>query len=484
MTSKNIATIFFEGQQETLEIIKTGKPIVRYLARENEVCPLLGNEVKINRELGKGAFGTVFDITFEGQGTNKYAMKKVLPPVKPILYVPIRDPRTKWADVASEHNVPLDTLQNFNNVKPRYRGTYVQGLDFVMIPEFLKPCKEGGESYPRVDDPTRYTVTTPGSAICNAEYSEYLLALLTGNFYRNGICANFIDAFYFATCDEPDQKERIKQYTFMEQISGSIRASRPDDEDRKNAITAAAKAEIAAKDVIADAKEAEIVKYTGCLTIQTIFALAVAQAKLRLVHGDLHDGNVFIKKIDRNTTWKGQTLHDADYFEYNLYGRSIYVPSCPYLVKIGDYGLSCKYTNPMILNSAVMETGMDEGPTSEGEPGEGPIIPNFFSSSYDVMFYVTSMTYFRGINKPGTQKSIMSDKDYELLNKIKSFILSKAGYTDWKSLVNPNNSRPWVTRLTATQTIVSPYNILMDDTIMEGFLERPKRGKIVMIGEL
>ena len=501
----HLQKIFFDGREETIRLLDTGAPLVGYLARENSVCPLIGNQIQINKVLGKGAMGEVFDVTFgDTDPTKRYAMKKVDPPVEPFIQVPITGRKMLWKEISSTWEVPVKELQDFNKIPANKRGEYITDVkdNILLIPAFLQPCNNKGGQYIRFDTTSihepKYTNVDAGSVVCRGEYTEYLVSLLMGNLYRSGVCINFIDSFYFATC--ADTGGEYKQYTFMEQINGSIQATLPEDEieefetakrSRSAAKTRLQKAPyqatmdklkpiIDAKEASANRKESEYLKYTSNLLIQTLFAIVVYNVKYRLVHGDLHGGNVFIKNIDETTTWKGQTLHDADYFEYVLYGQSIYLPKIPYLVKIGDFGLSNKYAKPMILNSEIMDRGLDQN------DDEGALIPNFYSNTYDILFFLMSLTYFTQQTNLETREPMMSQQDKEFIKSIWMSIFKDANITDYdegiKYFIRRGSQRPYLERLNKTRA--TPYEILMNDEIMAPYFVRPKTGKIVTIGEL
>jgi len=76
------------------------------------------------------------------------------------------------------------------------------------------------------------------------------------------------------------------------------------------------------------------------LYFQTLFAILVYQQSMQLKHHDLHTGNVFVKKIDTHTRFRGQPLDAATHFHYCLNRVDFYVPNCGLLIKIADFGLA------------------------------------------------------------------------------------------------------------------------------------------------
>ena len=77
------------------------------------------------------------------------------------------------------------------------------------------------------------------------------------------------------------------------------------------------------------------------LYLQTFATLHVLQNTCGFKHADLHVNNLFIKKIDTNMRWKGEKLHTATHFTYDLGdGVKFTLPNIGYIVKIGDFGCS------------------------------------------------------------------------------------------------------------------------------------------------
>lgn len=76
------------------------------------------------------------------------------------------------------------------------------------------------------------------------------------------------------------------------------------------------------------------------LVFQTLFALNFLQRACNFKHHDFHTNNVFIKEIDDNTLFRGQSLKDVSYFHYHLDGEDYFLPNCGFLTKIGDFGMA------------------------------------------------------------------------------------------------------------------------------------------------
>ena len=93
--------------------------------------------------------------------------------------------------------------------------------------------------------------------------------------------------------------------------------------------------------------------------------------------------------------WHGDDLSTVEYFQYRIGGQVVTLPATPYLAKLADYGLTCKYSEPMVLESSVMKDG--NAKYDSQSKIEVPLRPNFFSESYDLLsaiygFYPYFMT--------------------------------------------------------------------------------------------
>jgi len=300
------------------------------------------------------------------------------------------------------------------------------------------------KSYKRFDG-EGVTKVSPRSIICDQEYSEYALALLLGDIASRGVCINFVDVFAFATCNNKNENT-IYNYTFMEKAHSTLRKKVGcifGSTDKKT-------------------------KLTNFLLIQILFAIATYQKEYEIVHGDLHADNIFLF-YDYNMQWKSQKITNFDYFEYKIGKTSIYLPAIPIIVKIGDLGYGVKYKKNMIGNSYVLEKGYDQG------KGEGPILPNFFTKAYDLMYVLDE---FREKNPSNEFIKSMVAYVAGLKSDCKDSELDKK----FDTLVNPRNRRPKIKEISKL-THVTPEAILTNHSIMGKYLKKPK-GNIINIGEI
>ena len=92
--------------------------------------------------------------------------------------------------------------------------------------------------------------------------------------------------------------------------------------------------------------------YSPELFLSIFFAIATYQTK-GICHYDLHVGNILYIIVNEkyNPVWNCKNLLDYDYFEYTIRGISFYIPRPKIIIKIVDWGLGMKYSQPKIINA-------------------------------------------------------------------------------------------------------------------------------------
>jgi len=236
------------------------------------------------------------------------------------------------------------------------------------------------------DDIPQFREILPDTYMCvNTFYTEYMISLFFSDFYTHGKSIHFVpvEDNSFSTClTVLDQKETppedppnisINELFVMKRIEGNSlfhmnnpakRSLPPDKEEYQNA----------------------------CL-IQVLHSIAVYQ-KEEISHNDLHGSNIMIEQILLDTQWEGKELINYDYFQYKLGdNKNLYIPFVPFIIKIIDFGVSCKYSEPPILNIQVMkgETGDDVALISDPQKTHKVVIPpNWFFPAYDVLIFLFS----------------------------------------------------------------------------------------------
>lgn len=428
-STKKVDTIklFFEDRQETLKIINNGGNLYKYLTGKSTFCPLIGAKIKLTKVLGTGSYGKVFEIEFPGRGSKKYAVKR------------------------SED-------------------------------QYFVPCNKQ-KSYPRLDG-RGDTIVPKGSNICDMVFSEYAISLLVGELVRSETCINFIDTFAFSLCNDgprnPYDTRNLPEnvfnngassnvYIFMEQISSSVRKS------IGCIMETAGSGKKLGKMSLENRYE-----LTNSILIQTLFAVATYQKTYHIVHGDLHEDNIFYVD-DPDQTWKGKRIGDYDYYQYVIKGAAgttnIYIPAIPIIVKIGDFGLAVKYSKagePMIGDMVTLFDGYDQ----YDEANSGPWLPNFYSSAYDTTFitsifaernpsneFVQSIAAWIFGAKPGSTKTQVRDRKNQVMS---------AG-----------TGRPMIKELDGgALSHVDPEVILTSDLMGKYTIKPPNGSKILIIGSI
>ena len=278
---------------------------------------------------------------------------------------------------------------------------------------------------------------------------------------RKRVKLNFIDVFGFMSCpvfidgdgnevkigknDNPtDYRLIVNKYIFMEKIDKDVLSM---DECLFEQL---------------DRFQCNNLKWkvTNVLFVQILHAIATYQKHYKLMHNDLHGGNVFVEFIKEDTVYRGQNLSTAEWFHYKVGKTDLYLPWIPFLAKIGDFGLSVKYSKPIVGDKEVFEDGYDQ------HDGNGPWIPNWYSPVYDMLFILENFIHYTSEN-----------------NK---FILSMMNYIVGVncSCINTSTSRPILSKLSTFDKIFSPAKILTNKKLMGGYMKRPSSGKIVTLGSI
>lgn len=116
------------------------------------------------------------------------------------------------------------------------------------------------------------------------------------------------------------------------------------------------------------------------IILQVVFAIGCMQKFSSIMHNDLHCDNVFISNVTSSIVYNNKRISDYGYFHYSLGdGKNIYFPRGRFLVKIGDFGFSSKWSTPIVTSTAVIN---DES---------GGWVPNFYSETYDCAYFLSGM---------------------------------------------------------------------------------------------
>lgn len=369
---------FLKGNgSNVLKILNTGGGIVEYLGSESKLCEFIDNGSIKMKFFAGGAAGQVADIEFPGIGTRKYVVKATKQ-LKEIINVTANiTVQDAWDAGLDDGGFDYKIYLTLNGGDP-YRLLRVG--DAIIIPAFAQECLTASPTV--VQDLARppSTLSYPaGSYICpQNSYSEYVNSLLAGELIRSGQSIHFINTFNFATCSEeklpqsyvdilqakksykPELADRyVAQYTFMEKVDTTL----------KNII----------KNKLVSQSEAEK------LFVQITHAIAVYQSVYKLQHGDLHVDNVFISQVTSDTQWQDKKILGHAFYKYRVGNTELYLPATSWLAKIADWGLSVKYSTPIVGDGYTIFDGYDQ------QDGAGPWIPNFYNETYDLLFIFNNL---------------------------------------------------------------------------------------------
>lgn len=367
---------YIDNEQGTLRVLNTGGGLVKHLGKESKLCQYISNgDIKMKFFAG-GAAGQVADISFPGMGTQKYVVKAVKELREVIVvsddYLGLTI-QAVWDAAISDEDVDYDVYLELNGGNP---DRVLRRGDSIILPSFAQEClTKSATEFKNTADPTKIVSYPPGSYLCEINaYSEYVNSLLAGELIRNGISINFINTFNFATCyrekapksyinrltsqgdyDASEADTLVAQYTFMEKIDGVVLQLVKDKSSRISQL------------------DAEI------LFVQILHAIATYQATYKLQHNDLHLANVFYETVKPGMLWHNQRLDQADYFSYRTGDTALYLPAIKYIAKIADWGLSVKYSTPVVGDKRTLRDGYD-----------GWMV-NFYNETYDLLYMFNAL---------------------------------------------------------------------------------------------
>lgn len=461
--------IVFENNEEIINVVNNGNSIVKLLGYpSNEKCSLIGAEIKLDKKVGKGAFGSVYLISFPGMGAKKYVIKKGdvefhvnVISVDDIIKCLISENLT-WDDVK-----PFQTARTIRVFETENNPN--KKVNFVFPPD-LCLVSDTPDTFTRI--PASQTggdiVTVPvGSYLCGTNaYSEYVIGVYMGYLYRKFTCINFFDVHSMFTCpNDTGGVGGFFQYILMDKIDGDLSGCKRCTDTN----------------LFVPSIKSHANKFTliDSIYVQTLIAIACYQKKYEISHNDLHPGNVFLEYVTKDTEYNGQKLHDADWFHYIVGGKNIYLPATDIIVKIGDFGLSVKYSDPIVGDKEVFETGYDQ------YDGNGPWIPNVYMKCYDSFFFTCA--YSRTINADMASTEL-SPLIVECLGYMYTKLKLKnpnapAGFLKrltQLNMIRPDNTRPVLDNLHLIKK--SAYDIVREP-VYNKYGQFPTYGKIVDLGE-
>jgi|SRR5579862_1591555 len=478
----------FNDYKETLKIVNEEKSLIKALGLPKHSCELIGSQIILQNEIGKGVFGTVFAITFPHAdvGTRNFVVKRLnvqleytsLKTKQQILNY-LEKYQLTWEDIKplQPRQSVIDTFDN----SPLDRKVVVV---LPSLPCILDEAKEF-KKFPSDDYRNPDKIIVPkGSYICSENaYSEYVIGAYLSNLYDSRQCINFFKMFSMFTCknnDEPGLNLKYYQYIFMDRIDGTAlnifgKKNQNGTLQRYNNVCERL------SNYFARGRVCDQLNIINGVYIQTIFAIIAYQEKYKVSHNDLHTENVFVEYINDNTRFKGNYLKNADWFSYGIRGRKVYFPAIPVIVKIGDFGLSVKYSKPIVGDEYVFKTGYWQTDPNTGTWDQnGPWIPDTFTPSYDGLYFSSALAQLISAEfSRGALGNLLSRCLYFMCPEMDP--QNPIKYQLHDGYINPANGRPVLQNLPAVKT---PLEVFLGP-ILEMYGQRPLVGTTVYsLGDL
>lgn len=357
---------------EVLELYKKNEVIMSIFANRSPICDEIGSSIKLTKILGKGQYSEVWEADNQGE----YIAVKI--PFKPLEIIEEKIEKRETIEEYAEHNERLNGINKsvIINMNGRDPKRIIKSGDIILLPKYAKNClttKIERFDY-NTSNPSPKILTLPkGSYLCDDEsFSEYLIGLLFADLYTKGvngiISINFIDVLDLSSCpsgnspfpkgterkwwDKQYDDENNLLYIFQQKIEGEL-LNCPNPYFPNNNMP-----------------------HISSVILQLFHAIECYQRAYQISHNDLNTSNIVYAKTP--DTWNGQDIRSADYFQYVIDDTSFYIPASDYILKIIDFGISAKYSSPMISDRLVIK-------------GEYTTIPNFYSPAYDVGLLLTTI---------------------------------------------------------------------------------------------
>lgn len=437
------------GKRDVLKIIDRGESIVKYLGNESPLCSAIDS--KSAAKLGSGIAGEVFLFKLKGIKDKVYAVKKTKSYIDSGQLKSVPHDNYTLGELAlsisKEYNLEYDTIIKVNGSNPN-RIMKKGGL--YHIPR-LEPCKTEKDQAFRKSDGMGMIYIPKNSYLCSTNlfggtYAEYVIGVIAGNIYRKGTSINFLDVFAFATCFQGPKSKglglpKAYQYIFMEVIDSTLPK-------------------------VLEMKGIDIDYTISALLVQILHALDCLQ-KYEIVHGDLHRENIFIEDVKDTTKFNGKYLQDKEWYKYTIDDTELYTKATPILAKIGDFGLSVKWSSPIVGEKNIIEKGgMEVGFVK-------PPNPNWYAPNYDTLTILYD--FYQGFPNNEFIKNI-----YKWALGIELYKPDKK-IQKYQDIYFSDIRRPNVDVLKYLQR-VTPRNILTNEKLMSKFMKKPDSDSVITLG--
>ncbi len=260
----------------------------------------------------------------------------------------IRNSDNYGPSIVREFNINKQLTIKLNGGDP---NRIIKRGDVLMVPTFSIHCL--------IDhDVVLETITIPkGSYLCmNEIYSEFLIGLLCSNLARTK-SINFLDVMDLSMCPESKSEAMLKD--------------KSDDGSRSSRDGSASVSDTSYmfQELMTGTINDGLISLNDSILIQVFHAIACYQENYAISHNDLHAGNILYKKYEG--------LEETTHLAFILDDIVLYIPKPKYIIKIADFGRSCKYSDYMILNHDVVNA-------------EYPI-PATYSTFYDLGTIIMSI---------------------------------------------------------------------------------------------
>lgn len=442
MYSTNLFLSSFDtSNKKILESYENRKPIAPLIVSKNNLCDNLDKYIRNKNLIGKGLFGDAYNISF-GKNTSTYVAKRQFIFVSRKMASDIAivkgnitigefirkilvEIEIEYYNLASVNkNFIYEFLISINGRNSRLNKFVKNNTKFFVPDENVYSCLTK-KDFPILIKGYRSIIITPGNYVCeNPIFSEYLIDILVSTLYREGKTIGVLDKFGYNSC--PDKKEqKFLIYILMEKMDGSMKT-------------------------LMQKFPNDFLPYF----IQIVHTIGTYQY-YGICHQDLHMENILYKKIDKITKFRGQYLHSAKWFHYRYKSTNLYVPATKYIMKIIDFGLAVKWSEPMICNLDSLDRNYH---------------PNFFQEFGDI-------THLLARSKMSIIKNTLSLLG--LTDNIKS---------KFKRILTPGhdkNMNPPLEEIWGEfESKITPQKIFENKNILRLYGTKPKVGKIITLGTM
>lgn len=386
--------------------------VFTFLDPDKRECELFKSKVKRGKKLGKGTSGTVFELIDKKTGKSLDYVMKITGPFDIRTEIHVNKSETLTNIVIKNEKIFMTAsapdLKLFlrNNKITSHDEIIKKGRKLVFIENSLGDCLTTKNiNVTKNDRSNKNIIFEKGTYICSSTVVENVMTIVLSA-YVKGRIIHFPKSLSFMVCPpNQNQKEEKKKgtynYLFIEKFDQSV----------------------------SNVYDCFTSKQRESLFIQSLAALIFLQ-RLKIVHNDLNPDNIFVKMIDKKTTFlddesnfgdeffvetkdvRRTLLYYADYFSYDILDArasgqyNIYAPFTPAYIKLGDFGFMTKHSKPKVLITPVL---FDSWQQKE-------ITPNFYSPITDVIQLV--LTFYSMEEQIQTKKS-------KLIYKVMKWIFGK-----------------------------------------------------------